>query len=303
MAKRFLQIIAARTTDRRSALSGHRRWHLRQASSLDGRAATQDRGRSHGTGCVGGDGGWQARHQHRAVYGLAAQRMLRRVSIPQPTPCREVGIDAAHRGAACEASRSCTPAAVARLQRGRTGAAHSTGRPDRRAAAAVAGAAGRGLPSSPRGARVDCGRADLGSTTLAGRLRMAIAIRSPTRPTCLERLVSGSTKSHQLEQLLPWNWRPPGAPVCDLFWAAFRPVVAVVFAGPALTDWDDRSFPLAKDRCGIWIIARPVRSRSQVPRVGTSRSVCPLRRYGQPLPAGYDAGRPSRPYGSRCRAL
>ena len=27
----------------------------------------------------------------------------------------------------------------------------------------------------------------------------------------LKRLVSGSTKSHQLEQLLPWNWRPPGA--------------------------------------------------------------------------------------------
>jgi transposase len=27
----------------------------------------------------------------------------------------------------------------------------------------------------------------------------------------LERLVSGSTKRHQLEQLLPWNWRPPGA--------------------------------------------------------------------------------------------
>jgi len=26
----------------------------------------------------------------------------------------------------------------------------------------------------------------------------------------LKRLVSGSTKSHQLEQLLPWNWRPPG---------------------------------------------------------------------------------------------
>ena len=26
-----------------------------------------------------------------------------------------------------------------------------------------------------------------------------------------KRLVSGSTKSHQLEQLLPWNWRPPGA--------------------------------------------------------------------------------------------
>jgi transposase len=27
----------------------------------------------------------------------------------------------------------------------------------------------------------------------------------------LKRLVYGSTKSHQLEQLLPWNWRPPGA--------------------------------------------------------------------------------------------
>ncbi|HUB10336.1 MAG TPA: IS66 family transposase, partial [Acetobacteraceae bacterium] len=25
----------------------------------------------------------------------------------------------------------------------------------------------------------------------------------------LKRLVSGGTKSHQLEQLLPWNWRPP----------------------------------------------------------------------------------------------
>lgn len=35
----------------------------------------------------------------------------------------------------------------------------------------------------------------------------------------LKRLVSGSTKSHQLEQLLPWNWRPPGvtdpAPVAE----------------------------------------------------------------------------------------
>jgi transposase len=27
----------------------------------------------------------------------------------------------------------------------------------------------------------------------------------------LERLVSGRTKQHELEQLLPWNWRPPGA--------------------------------------------------------------------------------------------
>ena len=27
----------------------------------------------------------------------------------------------------------------------------------------------------------------------------------------LKRLVSGSTKSHELEQLLPWNWRPPDA--------------------------------------------------------------------------------------------
>jgi transposase len=27
----------------------------------------------------------------------------------------------------------------------------------------------------------------------------------------LERLVSGRTKAHELEQLLPWNWRPPGA--------------------------------------------------------------------------------------------
>jgi hypothetical protein len=27
----------------------------------------------------------------------------------------------------------------------------------------------------------------------------------------LKRLVSGSTKRHQLEQLLPWNWRPPDA--------------------------------------------------------------------------------------------
>ena len=36
----------------------------------------------------------------------------------------------------------------------------------------------------------------------------------------LKRLVSGSIKSHELEQLLPWNWRPPGAvddvvPVAD----------------------------------------------------------------------------------------
>ena len=27
----------------------------------------------------------------------------------------------------------------------------------------------------------------------------------------LERLVSGRTKQHEIEQLLPWNWRPPGA--------------------------------------------------------------------------------------------
>jgi transposase len=27
----------------------------------------------------------------------------------------------------------------------------------------------------------------------------------------LKRLVSGTTKSHELEQVLPWNWRPPGA--------------------------------------------------------------------------------------------
>ena len=28
----------------------------------------------------------------------------------------------------------------------------------------------------------------------------------------LQRLVSGRTKQHELEQLLPWNWRPPGQP-------------------------------------------------------------------------------------------
>ena len=27
----------------------------------------------------------------------------------------------------------------------------------------------------------------------------------------LERIVSGDVRSHQLEQLLPWNWRPPNA--------------------------------------------------------------------------------------------
>jgi hypothetical protein len=27
----------------------------------------------------------------------------------------------------------------------------------------------------------------------------------------LQRLVCGRTKAHELEQLLPWNWRPPGA--------------------------------------------------------------------------------------------
>ena len=26
----------------------------------------------------------------------------------------------------------------------------------------------------------------------------------------LERLVSRRTKQHEIEQLLPWNWRPPG---------------------------------------------------------------------------------------------
>ena len=26
----------------------------------------------------------------------------------------------------------------------------------------------------------------------------------------LERIVSGRTKQHELDQLLPWNWRPPG---------------------------------------------------------------------------------------------
>jgi hypothetical protein len=26
----------------------------------------------------------------------------------------------------------------------------------------------------------------------------------------LKRLVAGTTKSHELEQVLPWNWRPPG---------------------------------------------------------------------------------------------
>jgi hypothetical protein len=27
----------------------------------------------------------------------------------------------------------------------------------------------------------------------------------------LRRVVSGRTRTHELEQLLPWNWRPPGA--------------------------------------------------------------------------------------------
>ncbi len=26
----------------------------------------------------------------------------------------------------------------------------------------------------------------------------------------LERLVSGKTKAHEMQTLLPWNWRPPG---------------------------------------------------------------------------------------------
>ena len=26
----------------------------------------------------------------------------------------------------------------------------------------------------------------------------------------LERMVSGGIKQHEIEQLLPWNWRPPG---------------------------------------------------------------------------------------------
>ncbi len=28
----------------------------------------------------------------------------------------------------------------------------------------------------------------------------------------LERIVSGRTKQHELEQLLPWKWRPTSAP-------------------------------------------------------------------------------------------
>jgi transposase len=28
----------------------------------------------------------------------------------------------------------------------------------------------------------------------------------------LERIVSGRTKRHELEQLLPWNWKPNSAP-------------------------------------------------------------------------------------------
>jgi hypothetical protein len=27
----------------------------------------------------------------------------------------------------------------------------------------------------------------------------------------LQRVVSGRTRQHEIEQLLPWNWRPPGA--------------------------------------------------------------------------------------------
>ena len=57
---------------------GHRVERLRQAPSLDGRAEAQDRGRRHGAGCVGGDGGWQARHQHRAVLCLAATAVAAR---------------------------------------------------------------------------------------------------------------------------------------------------------------------------------------------------------------------------------
>ena len=111
---------------------GHRGEHARQAPSLDGRAEAPDRGRRHGAGCVGGDGGSQARHQPRAVLCLeataaAARRTRRRGRHRAELGGRRCDDDRSEPGA----RHSCTAGVGHFRTGGCTGAAASAGRPGR----------------------------------------------------------------------------------------------------------------------------------------------------------------------------
>jgi hypothetical protein len=151
--------------------SGRRRGHLRQAASLDGRAEAQDRGRRHGAGCVGGDCGWQAWHQHRAVLCLAATPDAARSARCRSRHRAERGW---HRSgderAACEARRSCTAGAGHAYNGGRTGATRSNRTTGSACRYQMVWQGGEDC-----GARADCGRADrFGDTAPSGAWTYAL---------------------------------------------------------------------------------------------------------------------------------
>jgi hypothetical protein len=114
------------------SVPGHRREHAQQAPSLDRRAEAQDRGRGHGTECVGGDGGRQTRHQHRAILCLAATAVAARSARCRSQLRAELG---GHRcgdeRAACGDRHCCTAGAGHATNGGRAGGARSAGQPGR----------------------------------------------------------------------------------------------------------------------------------------------------------------------------
>jgi hypothetical protein len=124
--------------------AGYRGEHARQAPSLDGRAEASDRGRRHGAGGIGGDGGSQARHQQRAVLCLAATVGAARRRDRPPAAYGRRRCGAGH--AASGARDSCTVGVRYSRNGGRAGAARSTRRSGQRDVARWCGCtAGQGF--------------------------------------------------------------------------------------------------------------------------------------------------------------
>ena len=133
MAKRASQAGDARTTDRTSARRlGTELSTLRQAPSLDGRAEAPDRGRRHGAGCVGGDGGCASTASARGQFYAWRQQLLLRGALGAGTDTIPglAGVDAATSAPHLEPAIPAPPGQVPH-NGGRTGAARSAERPDR----------------------------------------------------------------------------------------------------------------------------------------------------------------------------
>ena len=194
MAKRVSQAGNARTTDRTSArrlgtelgtCGKRRRWTAEQKRQIVAEG--------HGAGCVGGDGGSQARHQQRAVLCLAA--------TVAAGGALDGGADAVPNLAGVDAATSAPrlePAVPAPPELDTPATAATPVPPvqpdDRIDVTLPDGVAGRldehccaehalttdrtSVPNSPRAARADCGQADRsGETAPAGTRRVRMPLR------------------------------------------------------------------------------------------------------------------------------